>query len=195
MNVLNENKLSKKLLITGFVVYYLCLIILIIFKFNAIPDDLRVSINPPKISWIPFMSDGKITIQSIFSLEYILNIICYIPYGFYIYKLLENKKIYLMIIFTFISSFCFEAFQYIIHLGTVDTGDLITNTLGGIIGIIIIHLLNKKLSPKFINIVNIIIINIGILLIIYGIITTIPLFKLYFTPIGGDRPIWELIKM
>ena len=47
-----------------------------------------------------------------------------------------------------LTSFLFELLQYILHIGISDITDIMMNTLGGIIGILFISILEKKIESS-----------------------------------------------
>lgn len=55
----------------------------------------------------------------------------------------------------FFISLAIEIFQFILSIGVTDITDLLGNTLGGIIGIVIFYLLAKLFKNKTIEVFNI----------------------------------------
>ena len=70
------------------------------------------------------------------------NIIGFVPFGFML-PLLSKRLLSLKIIVvaTFCISFSFEIIQLVFMLGSFDVDDLILNTVGGILGYLIIKLI------------------------------------------------------
>ena len=144
------NKLTKVL----FVIYLIALFWIIVFKFNLPFSNLGYMRS---INLIPFneslIINGKLDFR-----EIIMNVAIFMPLGIYSGILFEKwtlgKKIFL---FSMISLIC-EVFQFILGVGASDITDIITNLLGGIIGLII-YIGIKKISgnsikaQKFINII------------------------------------------
>ena len=60
-------------------------------------------------------------------------------------KVLENKKI---IFLGFILSFTLETMQFIFSIGSCDITDIITNTIGTIVGLFLYLILEKCLKDK-----------------------------------------------
>ncbi|EJO5348468.1 VanZ family protein [Clostridium botulinum] len=90
------------------------------------------------------------------------NVILFIPLGIYMNIINKNTHIYINICRIFVISFIFEAGQYIFGIGASDITDIITNTIGGIIGIgiymIIKKIFNDNIKVKnFITICSIVI--------------------------------------
>ena len=82
------------------------------------------------------------------------NIWLFIPFGAILYKL---SHIWEIIAFPILLSLLIETSQLVLDIGAFEISDLITNSLGGIVGIIICYLLEpiakriwdsiKKRSP------------------------------------------------
>ena len=163
-------KKEKILSYSVFIICYLLLTWAIIFKCNLLTSDMRFGVH--SINLIPF----NLITRDDYWLEYLLNIVVYIPFGVVLYNTFKNKSMLFNIIFITLTSVLYETIQYIIYFGSSDISDVITNALGGIIGIYISKYLNKYISFKYINFLIIII---GIPLIIFAIIQTINVFPIY----------------
>lgn len=126
-----------------FVTYLLALAWLILFKLQfSIPDMNERRI----INLIPLLGsfdDGVIRFS-----EIRVNILAFIPLGIYICMLKAPgsfvKKILTIVGLTFV----FEIIQLIFAIGRADITDVLSNTLGGIIGIGIYALLSKVLKGR-----------------------------------------------
>ena len=78
--------------------------------------------------------------------DVILNVIMMIPLGFF-YPLLFNEKFSKTIAITFLLSLCIELIQPLLSSYRVaDISDVITNTLGGLIGCLIYYPFREKLQ-------------------------------------------------
>jgi glycopeptide antibiotics resistance protein len=94
---------------------------------------------------------------SILSAENIMNTVVFVPLGIYAGVLFERWVFGKKLLFFFLLSFTVEALQYILRVGAFDITDIITNTLGGIIGFIVFQAIEKAFNnrlqaKKFINI-------------------------------------------
>lgn len=67
--------------------------------------------------------------------ESLLNIAAFVPAGLFLMLLSRRENKLAAIITCFVISLAFEAAQYILMVGTSDLTDLITNTLGGAVGV------------------------------------------------------------
>lgn len=135
-----------------FAVYLAALTWAILFKFKINIFQLhskRTLILEPF-----FIKDGHLNKPDFYS-----NIAAFIPYGVYLLTLKRNGKIFLNVIVSvlimFMTSLFFETSQYIFKIGCSDINDLISNTLGGIIGVLvyyILYLVFRKHTNTVINI-------------------------------------------
>ena len=67
-----------------------------------------------------------------------------------------RKKIMSGILLSAVLSLCFEVLQWIFALGASDITDLITNTIGGILGVVLFFILGKLFKGREVLIVSII---------------------------------------
>lgn len=116
-----------------FAVYLIALYWIIVLKFNisAYHDRVERSIN-----LIPFRE--ALLYQSKMDLnEILLNIFIFIPLGLYVGILGEKWSFGKKVGLFFSLSFLFELSQYILKVGAFDVTDLINNTAGGMLGLLI----------------------------------------------------------
>ena len=72
------------------------------------------------------------------------NILGFVPAGFFIPILWENKRgFFFTVCVTFDMSLLVEILQIVLRVGSFDVDDLILNTLGGIIGYLLLTLVGK----------------------------------------------------
>ena len=134
-----KNNLLNWLVKISFVLYFFLLTWIIVFKFRLDITTLRYLRS---INLIPFKENE---LKEIF-----INIFLFIPYGMYLRELSSKKS--LTVAMVVLTSFLFELLQYILHIGISDITDIMMNTLGGIIGILFISILEKKIeSSKILN--------------------------------------------
>lgn len=139
---MNNKKLTKFV----FIIYLVILTWLILFKLAISLDEIAsiqvLNLIPLKES---FYLNGKLNL-----FEIGLNIIIFIPLGYYLKILFPNLKSYKVIILGLLLSLSYESLQYLFEIGVCDVTDLITNTSGTIIGFSIYQLLKNKFNT-FIN--------------------------------------------
>ena len=69
---------------------------------------------------------------------------------------MDEKSILKKILLIFVTSFIFELIQYVFSIGASDITDIISNTSGGIIGLVISSLMAKLLKDNWVKSINII---------------------------------------
>lgn len=118
----------------GFALYIVLLVWLIIFKLEArfwtLPQTGR------SLNLIPFgasmMQNGGISLS-----EIVFNALFFVPLGMYLSFLNVAKKPWQGILVGFAVSIAFEAVQFAFKIGASDITDVIMNTLGTAIGVLI----------------------------------------------------------
>jgi glycopeptide antibiotics resistance protein len=95
---------------------------------------------------------------SIFTSENILNVLIFVPLGIYVIILFEGWTFGKKLLFFFLISLLIEGLQYVLGIGAFDVTDLITNTLGGVIGLLIFRAIasvfgNSAKAQKLVNVI------------------------------------------
>jgi glycopeptide antibiotics resistance protein len=135
-----------------FVIYALLLVGVILFKLPFGIDGIE-SIRV--INLVPFM--GFLTEGGGFSTQEVIeNLIVFIPLGVYLCMLKRDWSFVQKLVVIFGTTLAFESIQFIFAIGRSDVTDLLSNTLGGIIGIGIYVLLTKVLKSRTDTTINIV---------------------------------------
>jgi len=150
---MNENIKTNKLTNVLFIIYLIALFWILLFKLGVHFSYMGISRSVNLIPFSePLILNGKIDFG-----EMIMNVIIFIPLGIYagilFKKWIIGKKLFLF----FLISLIIEVFQFILAVGVFDITDIINNTLGGIIGLMIYKGIEKIFknsvkAQKFINI-------------------------------------------
>ena len=82
-------------------------------------------------------------------LESVLNMLIFVPLGLYMEVLCERKSVIQKIGAVAAVSLLFEAAQYIFAVGTTDIMDLIHNSIGGGLGVIVCCMARRILKERF----------------------------------------------
>ena len=143
-----DNNRTNKLTIVLFGIYLIALFWILLFKLGV---QLSYMGNR-SVNLIPF-SDGKIDVS-----EIILNVVIYVPLGIYAGILFKRRTLGTKLFLFFSTSSMFEVLQFIFRVGAFDVTDIIANTSGGIIGVMIFKAIEKLFknsvtAHKFINII------------------------------------------
>lgn len=146
---------TKKLTLGLLIFYLIALTWIVVFKMQFSIADLP---HFRSVNLIPFSGSVIINGQIYFS-EIIENVLAFIPFGLFIHILWQEKPLLKQLAPIIATSLLFEVFQFIFSVGGTDITDIITNSLGGIIGIFIaifIYKISNKYWIKFINILSLI---------------------------------------
>ena len=135
------NRLTNAL----FIIYAIALFWILLFK-------LGVQFSYMSKRSVNLIPNGNINAESI------LNIVIFIPLGIYAGVLFKRWTFGNKLLFFFLVSLMFEGFQFVFRIGAFDITDIITNTAGGIIGLLIFKVIerlfnNSVKAQKFINII------------------------------------------
>lgn len=143
-------KKEKNITIVLLIVYLIVLTWIILFKMQFSFADLS---RIRHINLIPFgesvIVNGKIDLD-----EIINNCIVFIPVGAYVSLLMPGGSFLRKLCPAFGISLGYEALQFAFAIGASDITDLITNTAGGIVGIVLVSLLSKMFKDKTHKILN-----------------------------------------
>ncbi|MBO0959681.1 VanZ family protein [Neobacillus sp. MM2021_6] len=135
---------TKKYTIGLFLLYLVALTWVIIFKIRF---PLALLHTDRSLNLVPFGASGN-------DLEIIINVLIFLPYGIFVCMLGSRESFFNMLAPIFFTSLFYETIQYMWALGASDITDLITNTLGGIIGIGIFFVLHKIFKDSVFNTIN-----------------------------------------
>lgn len=177
-----ELKVSRRnqyytIAVVTFIFYLIFLTQAIVYKFNL--AQLTPNKVVKSIIWIPFYSykTGSFifigTLKNV--LERLFNVVAFIPYGIYLAILFPRERMRKLVLPIFLTTLAYEIFQFFSGYGYCETLDLINNTLGGFIGLVIgKKLVNKYMTHRSVALVNTItlIILVPLVILIYQSIQT-----------------------
>lgn len=127
------NKKKSKAFLVVFGVYLVLLVWCILFKFALRPEEIP---HLRGINLIPYAAsvvvNGKVQIS-----EIIENMLVFLPFGLCISAFYPDSEIQNRILLASGLSLFFEVTQYIFAIGASDITDVIDNTLGAVIGILL----------------------------------------------------------
>ena len=131
-------------------IYFLILCWAILFKFAVSIDEIP---SMRALNLIPFHYD-QLSGSRFHSTEVLENALVFIPAGFYFTEFL-NKKPWPGILACAALSLCFETLQYVFAIGSSDITDVITNTIGGVLGTGLYLVLGKLFKGRQVRIISI----------------------------------------
>lgn len=140
------NNSINSVTIVLFSIYLIVLYWILLFKLGISSSYM----DKRSVNLIPFND------PSIFITENILNVVIFVPLGLYSGILFKRWSFSKKLFFFLLLSLIVEGLQYILRLGAFDVTDLITNTVGGLIGLMIFKAIEKGFNnslraQKFIN--------------------------------------------
>jgi glycopeptide antibiotics resistance protein len=131
---------SMKLLSkTVFIVYILVLLWLVLFKFSYDIASVVLDHQTRSLHLIPFTSPLK---------EAVDNLIIFIPFGLLLSVNLPQITLWQKLAFVSIFSVTIEVIQFILAIGVTDITDVITNTAGGLVGLMLYDVSKKHVDRK-----------------------------------------------
>ena len=153
-NISRVNNVANRITIILFISYLVAICWILLFKLGvrfSYMGNRRVNLIPFSE---PLILNGKIDVG-----EIILNVVIFVPLGVYTGILFERWIFGRKLFFLFLISLIVEGLQFILAVGAFDITDIITNTLGGIIGLTIFKAIEKGFNnsvkaQKFINIIS-----------------------------------------
>ncbi len=145
-NKSKSNNATNRFTTVLFIIYLVAMCWILLFKLGV-----RFSyMGKRNVNLIPFRE------SLILNSENILNVVIFVPLGIYAGILFERWTFGKKLLFFFLLSLTVEGLQYILRVGAFDVTDIVTNTLGGIIGFIMFKAIDKAFNnsvkaQKFIN--------------------------------------------
>jgi glycopeptide antibiotics resistance protein len=156
----------KKILSGGLLASYLMILIwLVLFKFSFNISKV-LHHQHRSLNLIPFAAPSIVNGRIDFG-EMILNCIFFIPFGLLLNVNFKKVGFLPKLAFIIFFSITAELIQFIFAIGATDITDVITNTLGGFLGLKLYDLSNKYISKEKLDRV---IISTGILFLILFIL-------------------------
>lgn len=147
----DRDSISKRITSILFLIYFIVLTWIILFKMSFTLTDLP---HLRGVNLIPFAQsvivNGKMDVT-----EIVQNMIAFIPFGVYMCMMREKAGFFGKVAPAACVSLIYEILQFVFAIGATDITDLIANTLGGIAGCFIYTVFLKVLGKKTNKVLNI----------------------------------------
>lgn len=134
-----------------FVLYLILLTWIILFKLSLSPWNLD---HFRSLNLIPFGAalqiNGRLGLY-----EIVYNMLFFVPVGVFLCMLWPQMKAWKKILLSAGLSLLYEVLQYVFAIGASDVTDLIDNTLGGALGVMIYMGLHRLLKGKTNVVINV----------------------------------------
>ena len=178
---LTEKKKIQALAISTFIFYVIVLLWITIFKCN-----IEASVHGVRI----FLEQMTIKERFIYATSYfawhdgdikstVLNVLVFVPFGILMPIIRSKFTPFSTTILAFFSTLAIESLQMILAFGYFTYVDLICNTLGAVLGLIVFKLFVEKLRDKIKNIALTAANLTAIAISIFAIIRTIINIEIY----------------
>ena len=135
-----------------FAIYALVLMGVILFKF---PFSYQEDSNGRVLNLIPlagsFREDGVLRLG-----ELVENVLIFVPFGLYLSMVARSWSFWKKTLLIFGVTVAFEVIQYVFVLGRADITDVLTNAIGGVLGIGVYALLTRALKARTDWVINVV---------------------------------------
>ena len=152
--------------------YLLTLLWLTLFKLSYDIPSILANFQTRSLNLIPFVTYGQTGIS-----ETVSNFVTFIPFGLLLSLNFKKAALRRLLIVVFGFSAAVEALQFILAIGTTDVTDVVTNTFGGLVGIVLYRLANKIVKAE---ILDRIIIAVGLTLFVAFILLRLLVFRVRY---------------
>ena len=154
-------KSMRALAKTVFAFYILTLLWLVLFKFSY--DFASVlGMQTHSVNLVPFADFSRTNAREMF-----YNFAVFIPFGLLLSANLKQAELWQKLMYIFFFSLGVETVQFMLGIGITDIADIITNTTGGLIGLIIYavgrRFIDHEKLDKFIVILGLVLLVLFIL--------------------------------
>lgn len=122
--------------------YLLILLWLVLFKFS-IDFSYVLDYQTRSIHLIPFADVSRHNLR-----ETIYNSVVFIPFGVLLSVNLKRASFWRRLALIFIFSLAVEVIQFVFAIGVTDITDVITNTSGGLVGLILYAVVNRYVDTE-----------------------------------------------
>ena len=124
-------------------VYLLVLLWLVLFKFSAHPLSVLSNYQTRSLNLIPFAGTSFSNLYQV-----IENVIAFVPLGLLLSVNFKVTHFWQKLTFICALSLAVEITQYVFAIGATDVTDVITNTLGGFIGLLLYDVGSKYIKDQ-----------------------------------------------
>ena len=131
----------------GVMFLYALILFFLLFKKKSVGSFRTINLIPFR-TIIDYLFNEDVIVRSFAFSNIMGNIAIFIPLGIYIPLLINKKSIFTNSAIVALISLCVEIVQYILVIGTADVDDIILNTIGGLLGILIFKLVYLIFKDK-----------------------------------------------
>jgi glycopeptide antibiotics resistance protein len=126
--------------------YLLTLLWLVLFKLSYDIPSILANYQMRSLNLIPFVTLGQTGLS-----ETVSNFVTFIPFGLLFSLNFKKVGVWRLLIVVFVFSAAVETLQFIFAIGTTDATDVVTNTLGGLSGLMLYRLANLVVKAEILD--------------------------------------------
>ena len=127
----------KPLFKTVLALYLLTLLWLVLLK-TSLDLSSVLDLQMRSLNLIPFADFSRVSLRGMID-----NLIVFIPLGLLLSVNFKRVSFWRKLAFVFIFSLTAEIIQFVLAIGVTDITDVVTNTLGGLVGLVLYGFGNK----------------------------------------------------
>lgn len=192
---MNASKSGRALYALSIVLFFLYLVLLV--WLISLKCNLKITITDTyylfeDMTWTEKLQFARGTFEALFSKnswatilhdarQDALNVLVFVPFGLYVAYFAKKHKLLRVFAISLLTSLAFESLQLVTHIGCFTAIDLITNTLGALIGYAVYRLLYKR-TPKrqtALSIVSVLMLPVLLLLVGFAVVRTAGMLDFY----------------
>ena len=128
------------------VLYLLALAWLVLFKLSYDIPSILENYQTRSLNLIPFVTFGQTGLS-----ETVSNVVTFIPFGLLLALNFKKTALWKLLIVVFVFSVSVEALQFIFAIGTTDATDVVTNTLGGLVGLSLYRFASRVVRAEILD--------------------------------------------
>ena len=129
-----------------FSLYLLTLLWLVLFKLSYDIPAILADYQTRSVNLIPFVTWGQTG-----GSETATNLITFIPFGLLLGMNFRSAAMWRLLLIVFGFSVVVETLQFVLAIGTTDITDVVTNTVGGLVGLVVYRLASRIISARILD--------------------------------------------
>jgi glycopeptide antibiotics resistance protein len=126
--------------------YLLTLLWLVLFKLSYDISSILIGYQTRSLNLIPFVTLGQTGLS-----ETVSNVVTFIPFGLLLAVNVKQTSPWRLLLVVLAFSLVVEILQLALAIGTTDATDVVTNTLGGLIGLALYRLVNTVVRAEILD--------------------------------------------
>src|SRR3954470_16247807 len=129
-----------------FALYLLTLLWLTLFKLSYDIGSVLSGYRTRSLNLVPFVTLGQVGLS-----ETVSNVVTFLPFGLLAALNFKQTALWRLLLAVLAFSVVVETLQFVLAIGTTDVTDVVTNTLGGLVGLGLYRLLNRVVRAEILD--------------------------------------------